>query len=39
MRKISPKKPKILQNITIEKIGYGGVGIARHNDGRKIIVT
>ena len=39
MRNNSKKKPKIIQNVTIEKVGYGGVGIARHEDGRKIIVA
>lgn len=39
MRNKTNKKPKILQKITIEKIGYGGVGIARHEDGRKIIIS
>ncbi len=33
------KAPKILQDILIERIGYGGVGIARHADGRKILVS
>lgn len=33
------RKPKMLKEITIEKIGYGGVGIAKHADGRKIIVS
>ncbi|MBP6910206.1 TRAM domain-containing protein [Patescibacteria group bacterium] len=39
MRKQNSKKLKIMTNVTIEKIGYGGVGIAKHADGRKIIVT
>ncbi len=32
------KKPKILQNVTIEKLGYSGVGIWRLPDGKKILV-
>ena len=32
------KKPKIITNITIEKLWHGGVGIATAEDGRTIIV-
>lgn len=39
MKKKGPKKLKIIQSVTIEKIWHGGVGIARHSDGRKIIVS
>lgn len=28
-----------MQHVLIERIGYGGVGIARQSDGRKILVT
>lgn len=33
------KKPKILQNITIDKVGHGGIGIGRTDDGKKVLVN
>ena len=33
------KKQKIIQGVTIDKIGHGGIGIARQADGRKILIT
>lgn len=33
------KKTRILQNVTIEKLGYSGVGIWRLPDGKKVLVT
>ena len=32
-------KGEILQNITIEKLIFGGKGLAIHQDGRKIIIA
>lgn len=31
-------REKILENIKIEKIGYGGVGISTREDGKKILI-
>lgn len=33
------KKPRILQNVTIEKLGYSWVGIWRLPDGKKVLVS
>ncbi len=33
------KKPKILQNITIDKVWHGGIGIGRTSDGKKVLVN
>lgn len=32
------RREKILENIKIEKIGYGGVGISTREDGKKILI-
>jgi len=34
MRKIL----RFLQDVRIEKIGYGGIGIAKASDGKKILI-
>jgi hypothetical protein len=35
---IKKKKPRIIERVTIEKVGHGGVGISTAEDGRKILV-
>jgi tRNA/tmRNA/rRNA uracil-C5-methylase (TrmA/RlmC/RlmD family) len=32
------KKNQIISSVTIEKIGYEGIGIARFDDGKKLII-
>ena len=32
------KKNSIIEHVKIETVGYGGVGIATHESGRKILV-
>jgi tRNA/tmRNA/rRNA uracil-C5-methylase (TrmA/RlmC/RlmD family) len=34
-----PKRRNILENIKIDSIGYGGVGIATLEDGKKVLVN
>jgi hypothetical protein len=29
---------KLLKGIKIEKIGYGGIGLARMSDGKRILI-
>ena len=33
------KREKILNDVKVEKIGYGGVGIAKMPDGKKILIA
>ena len=32
------KKNDIIENVTIDKVGYEGIGLAKFHDGKKLII-